>query len=145
LFCNYEKIDTLKRNVLFSNNHKADTTVYLTNEKSHSEHYSIKLTTDKPFNTSHIINDIREVKYLKISVWCFCTEKQANIVATSGKDFYTGSNTYIIEEPSGWKKIALNFWVPQGIETNHFSVYLWNAGTEPVYFDDLEIIKYKTE
>ena len=141
LFCNYEKIDSLKGTILFENNQKADTIIYLTSEKSHSGSHSLKLTGERPFNTSIKMKDIERVAYLQISAWCFCEEKNANIVASSGKVFYTGSNTYAEEEPSGWKKIVLNFWVPQELDPNDFSVYLWNAGSQPVYFDDLQIIK----
>lgn len=141
LSCNYEKIDTLKGTILFENNQKADTLIYLTSEKSHSESHSLKLTGEKPFNTSIKMKDIDRIAYLQISAWCYCEENHANIVASSGKVFYIGSNTYAEEVPSGWKKIVLNFWVPRELDPNDFSVYLWNSGTQPVYFDDLQVIK----
>jgi len=141
LFCNYEKIDTLKRTILFENNQKADTLIYLTSEKSHSESHSLKLTGESPFNTSIRMKDIDRIAYLQISAWCYCEEKHANIVASSGKVFYISSNTYAEEVPSGWKKIVLNFWVPKELDPNDFSVYLWNSGSKPIYFDDLQVIK----
>lgn len=141
LFCNYEKIDSIKGTVLFENNQKADTLISLTKEKSHSGSNSLKLTAESPFNTSIKIKDIDKVVYLQISAWCFCEKNEANIVASSGKVFYTGSNTFVAEEPSGWKKIVLSFWVPSELDPNDFSVYLWNGGSQPVYFDDLQVIK----
>lgn len=141
LFCNYEKIDSINGTILFENNQKADTLISLTSEKSHSGSHSLKLTAERPFNTSLKIKDIDKIAYLQISAWCYCEKNNANIVASSGKVFYTGSNTFVEEEPSGWKKMVLSFWVPSELDPNDFSVYLWNAGSEPVYFDDLQVIK----
>lgn len=141
LFCNYENFDTAKGAILFSNNQTAESLHYLTSEKSHSESHSIKVTAEMPFNTSIIINDIGSIDFLQISVWCYCDENHANLVATSGKNFYISNEKYTIEEPSGWKKIVLNFLVPHDVDTTHFSVYLWNNGTKPIYFDDFQIIK----
>ncbi|MGE5426742.1 MAG: hypothetical protein ACM3O8_02530, partial [Methylococcaceae bacterium] len=115
--------------------------ISLTSEKSHSGSHSLKLTAERPFNTSLKIKDIDKIAYLQISAWCYCEKNNANIVASSGKVFYTGSNTFVEEEPSGWKKMVLSFWVPSELDPNDFSVYLWNAGSEPVYFDDLQVIK----
>lgn len=141
LFCDYEKIDKETGTVLFSNNQTAEMPDYLTTEKSHSASHSIKLTAEKPFNTSHKVNDVEKIAYLQLSCWYYSKDDKAGIVATSGKDFYIGSNTFVLQEPSGWKKVELNFLVPPGINVNNFTIYLWNSGTEPAYFDDLQIIK----
>lgn len=141
LFCNYETMDIANGTILFANNQKAEIMSYLTSEKSHSESHSLKLTAERPFNTSFIMNDICNIAYLQISAWCYCDDNHANIVATSGKDFYISNNKYTTEEPSGWKKIVLNFLVPNGVDTSHFSIYLWNNGNKPIYFDDLQIIR----
>jgi hypothetical protein len=35
----------------------------------------------------------------------------------------------------------MNLHLPVQIDRDELIFYLWNAGTEPVYFDDLRIIK----
>lgn len=140
LFCDYETIDKTKGTILFSNEQKADTITYLTTEKSHSGKHSLKLTTERPFNTPLKFNDIKNIRYLQISLWAYGPENDANIIASDGKDLYLkGSIT--VKEPSGWNYFEINFVVPQEFDATNFAVYLWNSGTQPTYFDDLRIIK----
>lgn len=39
------------------------------------------------------------------------------------------------------EKTGLSFWVPQHVDNSRLIIYVWVTGTEPVWFDDLEIIK----
>ncbi len=142
LFCSYEKLDEAKNHVLFTNGEKADTTNFLSTEKSHSESHSIKLTPENPYSTIIKIEDISQVIYVRISAWCYCDEElRENIIADCGKDFTFYSNKNDTIEPSGWKRLILNFWVPQEQNITNCNISLWNSGPQPAYFDDLQIIK----
>ncbi len=142
ILCNYENIDTTNNQVLFNNGVKADTTNFITTEKSFSQNHSIKLSTGNPYSRVVKINDINNISAIQIKVWCYCTEElKANIIADCGKDYTFYSNKSDTITPSGWKRLVLNFWVPQGQPISKCNVSLWNSGSEPVYFDDLQIIK----
>ena len=140
LFCDYDKIDSTKGTILFSNGQKADTIIYLTTEKSHSGSHSLKLTSERPYNTSLKFKDLENIKYLQISAWSYCPENNANIIVSNGTDFYMSSNIDI-KEPSGWNYLVINCWVPKGLDNKQFAVFLWSQGKQPAYFDDLRIIK----
>lgn len=140
LLCNYEKIDSIAGNVLFQNGERADAKDLLSTEKSRSAKHSLLLTKDKPFSTALKISDADSVNFLQLSVWCQTTSKNAILVASGANNFYKSANECVAEEPSGWKKLILNTWLPKS-GTKDLSVYLWNNGTEPVYFDDFQIVK----
>ena len=140
LFCDYERIDTIKGTVLFSNNEKADTTMFLSREQKHSGVNSLKLTAERPFNTALKFDDIEQIKYFHIGIWRYCQGDDANIIASDGKDFYI-KGSIEKKEPSGWNYLTINFVVPSNIDFKSFAVYLWDSGKQPAYFDDLIIIK----
>jgi hypothetical protein len=88
------------------------------------------------------INDINNISAIQIKVWCYSTEElKANIIADCGKDHTFYGNKSDTITPSGWKRLVLNFWVPQGQTISKCNVSLWNSGSEPAYFDDLQITK----
>lgn len=142
LFCSYENVDEVKKLVYLSNGEKADTAFYLSNESFHSESYSIKLAPENPFSTAIKIKDIKRLMKVQVSVWCYSTEDlKTNIIAKCGKDhtFYGNENDTI--EPSGWKRLILNFWVPEEQDITDCQISFWNSGSQPAYFDDLQIVK----
>lgn len=142
LVCSYENMDEVKNHVFFTNGEKADTTAILSDEKSHSESHSIKLSPQNPYSTVIKLKDINRLMKIQVSVWCYCTEElRANIIASCGKDISFSSNEIDTIEPSGWKKLILNFWVSQEQDITNCYISFWNSGFQPAYFDDLQIIK----
>lgn len=145
LFCDYETIDFTNYQALFNNNSKAENTAHVTDEKPFSGKNSLKLRPEIPYSNSYTFNDLSKISYLQISAWSYNADKKAHIVATSGNEFYMVSND---EETDslGWGKISLSFWLPEKLNAETFKIYLWNSGQEPVYFDDLQIVKmYKNK
>lgn len=140
LFCDYETIDFVSYEALFNNNTKAESTVLLTEERAFSGKHSVMLKQENPYSSSYTFDDIDKISYLQISAWSFGTDKKSHIVATSGNEFYMVSNEAVADS-MGWQKLSLSFWLPQNLNTETFKIYLWNSGQEPVYFDDLQIIK----
>ncbi len=145
LTADFERISEVNKHVLLSNNQKADTLNNLSTEVSRSGGNSIILTAQNPYSHSVKINDIDLIRYMEISVWCYCKGNEGIIVASNNKDFYQSSNEYELTEESGWKKIVLMFWVPEKPFPKNYSFYLWNSGQEPIYFDDLQIVKMYKE
>jgi uncharacterized membrane protein len=138
--CNFENIDVQKMHVLFNNQEIAETSKNISTDKAFSGKHSMMLSPANPYGSAIKIDDLNKVSYLQISAWSYSKKNQLNIVAGNGKNFYLLSDE---ETPtaSGWKKIFLDFWVPKNLDTSTISIYFWNSSSEPVYYDDLQIIK----
>ncbi|MBC8004032.1 MAG: hypothetical protein H7X84_01050, partial [Verrucomicrobia bacterium] len=146
LFCDYESIDTIKNHVLLTNGEVADTLASLTEEKSHSGKYSTKLTAGYEFSRVIKLNDYKRLMKVQVSVWCYSPEdRRANIIASCGKglDFYSNESDSI--EPSGWRRLVLNFWMPQSDDVTKCNISFWYTGTQEAYFDDVQVIKIYKE
>ena len=139
--CDFESIDEVKKHILFQNNERADTLLKRTSEKAHNGQYSLKLTKENPYGISYNFKDVIEAHYIQISVWRYSNSSQNQIIASCGSDFYQSSRTITEKDSSGWAKLELNFLVPKNLNPEKFIIYLWNSGTDPVYFDDFVIKK----
>jgi hypothetical protein len=142
LSCDIENINKGKGHLLFSNNMKADTLTHISSEKFRSGGHSIKLTKENPYGLNCHFSNINLLTCIQASVWRSPNGITGNIVASCGTDFYQSSNTLIEKDSAGWEKLQLNFVVPNVVKTSDFSVYVWNSGPDPVYFDDLIIRKW---
>jgi len=140
LVCHFENIDLQKNYILFSNGERADAATHLSHNEFLSNSSSICLTKKEPFSLGIHFDDIDSIGKIEISVWVKGPVKNAFIVLDNKKGFYRKSNN-ISEEKDGWQKIVLNLRLPEDIDRDELIVYLWNAGSEPVYFDDLQLIK----
>jgi len=141
LTCNFEEVDFEKRHVLLSNIEKADTSNNLTSELSHSKNQSICLTSENPYSHSIKIKDIDRIGQIEISAWCHSIEDKGFIVLDGDNNFYQKSYKVDSTENNGWRKLTLKCWIPQNHIPLNISVYFWNPGSQPSYFDDLQIIK----
>lgn len=138
--CNFENTDLKNGQVLFDNKEMAETVRNISTDKVYSGKHSIMLSSENPYGATIKLKDLNKVSYLQISAWSYSQKSQLNIVAGSGKNFYLLSDEEVPTE-SGWKKIFLDFWVPKNLDASTISIYLWNSSSEPVYYDDLQIIK----
>lgn len=142
IFCDYERIDTLKHHVLLTNGEVADTLASITEEKAHSGKYSTKLSTGYDFSRVIKLNDFRKLMKVQVSVWCYSPEdRRANLIAScgTGLDFYSNESDSI--DSSGWRRLVLNFWMPQSDDVTKCNIGFWYTGTREAYFDDVQIIK----
>ncbi|MFA5972310.1 MAG: DUF2079 domain-containing protein [Lentimicrobiaceae bacterium] len=142
LMSDMEKIDESKQHVLFSNNETADTLTNRSDETAHSGMHSIKLSKENQFSKSLNFSDFKELKYMQVSIWRSPNGKTGNLVASCGNYFYQSVNSGIETDSTGWEKLELKFLVPEQKNDAIFTIYLWNSGPEPVYFDDLLIKKF---
>ncbi|MDD4109158.1 MAG: DUF2079 domain-containing protein [Prolixibacteraceae bacterium] len=139
IFCNYENLDTINNLVLSANREIAEKISLISDKMSFSEMHSIKLTSENPFSSVFQIDKIHHPTRVNISVWCYGREEnRANIIADCGDDYKFHSSQADTIMQSGWKRLVLSFWMPQNSSECTFS--LWNNGTQPVYFDDLQVI-----
>ncbi len=142
LVCDYEKLNSDEEHTLLSKKEKLETIKYRSDEVSLSGNFSIKITPENKYSTKIFLQNINPKDYIEISVWYY-TNKNAKgyIVADCGKRFHFYTKEIEDINSKGWKKLVLSFWLPQKPYFNGCSFYLGNHGTEPIYFDDLQVIK----
>lgn len=139
IFCSFENTDTVNNLVRSRDNRIVEKVSLLTNEMAFSEKKSVKLTPENPFSSVYKLENIKTGCRVKISAWSYSTEEfNANIIAGCGDNFKFNSNEADTVAESGWKRLTLNFWVPNDSSECGFS--FWNNGTQPACFDDLQVV-----
>jgi hypothetical protein len=142
LYCNYEKADTINHEVYFNDSTKATQIKKIVYNIRGSGNNCLLLDTQNPFGAFVEFKDAEKTEYIYATVRYLSTADRANIVVSCGSRFYYLNGKPNDEEPDGWKKLELGFWVPKHLDLNNLKVFLWNSGNEPAYFDDFQIIKY---
>ena len=141
LTCSFELTDKDKKHILFSNQTKADTISHLNNNHFRSKNSSLYLTPADPYSHGITINNIKNTDLIEVSVWYLGPDNSAFIVVDNKKNLYQKSNGIEAVDENGWKKTTLKCSLTENQKLSTTIIYLWNAGTVPVYFDDLLIIK----
>lgn len=143
LFCDFEMVDSVKNHVLFSNRQKADTILNLSHEHFRSGRSSVRLTPSNPYTHGVHPGRMESLDQLEISVWYLGKDDQAFIVVDNGTNLYTNSNKTDSIDSAGWKRISHTISLTPQQKLPSTIIYLWNAGNEPVWFDDFRIIRRK--
>ncbi len=140
---NFELTDNESEFVLLSNNEPADFIANRSDKVFRSGNYSICLGKENPYSKGITFKNIEAIKKLEISVWVKGISDNAFIVFDSKEGFYRNSNAVETTDNEGWKKLTLSFNFHNIQKSPNSILYLWNAGEEPIYFDDLQIaVKY---
>ena len=112
-----------------------------TNDVSFSGDHSVKLNNENQYGLTNAIPDLQFGESFQISVWRKAS-KNGFIIASAtnyyNNKFETG------ETKNGWEKLVMNIFVYRELENQELKIYLYNPEKEPVYFDDLEIIRFKS-
>lgn len=140
LNCNFEHFDTNNNHILFSNLTKADTLSHLNDKHSKSSKHSICLNPESPFSHGIHLGTLKNLYQLEISAWCYGETKNAHIILDNKVNLYRNSSIVEGSTEGGWKKIRLLHRFEENQNLPSTIVYLWNAGSIPVYFDDLQIV-----
>ena len=142
LTCNFEIVDQDKKQVLFSNLTKADTIIHLNHDLFRSKNSSLFLTPADPYSHGILLNNLTNTDQIEVSVWYLGSDNCA-IVIDNKENLYQKSDGVETVDKNGWKKITLKCLLKENQKLPSTIIYLWNSGTVPVYFDDLQIIKRK--
>jgi len=142
LTCNFEIVDKDKKQVLFSNQTKADPISRLSNSYFRSKNSSLCLTPADPYSHGISLNDLTNTDQIEVSVWYLGSDNCA-IVIDNKENLYQKSDGVKTVDKNGWKKITLKCSLKENQKLGSTIIYLWNASTTPIYFDDLQIIKQK--
>jgi hypothetical protein len=141
LTCNFEIADKNKNHILFSDGTKADTISHLSTQYFRSKNSSLCLTQKDPYSHGISLKDIKNTDQIEVSVWYLGADKSAFIVIDNKKNLYQKSDSVETIDEKGWKKTTLKCSLNENQKLSSTIIYLWNTGTSPIYFDDLQIIK----
>ncbi len=104
-------------------------------------HSALTIPKTKAFALEYKIIRIGPDAYFKVSVWRKSKDGKGTLV-------FTGDNTDIMylatSKPAeisdnGWEKLELEAYTPPHFGNGFVKIYVWNNGTDTVYFDDLII------
>jgi len=141
LTCNFEIADQDKKHVLLSNLTKADTISHVSSEYFRSKGSSLSLSPADPYSHGIPLSDIKNTDQIEVCVWYLGPDNSASIVIDNKENLYQKSNGFEIADKNGWKKITLRCSFKENQKLSSTIIYLWNSGSEAIYFDDLEIVK----
>jgi len=109
---------------------------------SYSGKYSVlTIPKKKAFAFGYSIKHSGPDNYFKVSVWRKSKDGKGVLVAASLiKDFYyLATSTPIHSKENGWEKLELEIYTPPNFGNQGIKFYVWNNGTDTVYFDDFVI------
>ena len=108
--------------------------------------YSSKLNANSPYGMTIKFNDLKNGESLVISVWRKTDNMSKSGIIASSSTFQYYNNEYDILEtdPNGWEKIIMKIFITSEFVNQELGIYVYNPNQDPVYFDDLEIIRYKS-
>ncbi|ALO14618.1 hypothetical protein L21SP5_00951 [Salinivirga cyanobacteriivorans] len=146
-FTNAEYLTINKKQFL----NPTDSTLYAngqtqSNDASYSGNYSIKLNAGNPYGATITIDSISTGESFSISAWRKNNEKDKGCIVASStpEKFYKKGTRVVDTTANGWEKIQLEFFIPENINGQELKIYLYNPNEKSVFFDDFEIIRYKS-
>ncbi len=147
LNCGAELLSTDKQSFLGEN----DSISFLngntrSDELAHKGRYSSKVEVGSPYGVGFKFKDLKPGESFKISVFRKSNSKsKGGLIASSSPSPYYNSE-YTVKETGtdGWEKIGMEIFIPDELAGQELVIYVYNPETDIVYFDDLEIIRYKS-
>jgi hypothetical protein len=114
---------------------------------AHNGKFSSRLHTSEPYGMGLKVQELKLGENFVISVWKKGKDKsKAGIVASSSPNpYYNYVYSPMETDSGGWEKIRMEFSVPAGLINQEIMIYLHNPDTDTVYFDDLEVIRYRSD
>lgn len=145
IFCGAEK--TMNNKYLTNNDsielENADTK---SKDEVFAGEYSAKLNNEKPYGMTFKSTDVLYGESFVVKVWVKGA-KDAKIVASGPVEtgfYYTDQKIIRQDTITGWRQLKMEFFVPASIEHKELRIYLYNPDSNPAYFDNLQILKYRS-
>ena len=117
------------------------------NEFARSGKYSSKLSESSPYGMTVKLNNLKFGESLAISVWRKAGDQSKGgiVVSSNSKNPYYNSEYKIPKTDSdGWEKLTMKIFISDELANQELTVYVHNPNPKPEYFDDFEIIRYKS-
>lgn len=108
--------------------------------------YSSKLNAGSPYGMTIKFNDLKNGESLVVSVWRKTVGKSKGGLIASSSTFQYYNNEYEVLETdsNGWERIVIEIFITSRFVDQELGIYAYNPDPDFVYFDDLEIIRYKS-
>ena len=124
-----------------------DSTVYFSGGKlqsdseAHTGNYSVYTTPKKAFSFSYKVKHAGPDWYFKLSVWRKSKNGTGVLVASAKKtkDLYLASSYPVETLINGWERLELEVYTPPTFNRDEITFYVWNNGTDTIFFDNFEI------
>ena len=112
-----------------------------TSKEFHSGNHAVYVTPKKAFAFAFKIKNARPDWYFKVSVWRKSKDGNGVLVAASEtpKLFYQTTKTVVEADENGWEKLEMEVFLPPTFRSDDIKFYVWNNGSDTVYFDDIAI------
>jgi MFS family permease len=113
---------------------------------AHRGKYSARLDANLPYGMTIRFKNLENGESFAITVWRKTINETKGALIASGSPYPYYNNEYRILEtdPAGWEKLFMGFFIPAELAGQELAVYVYNPDKDPVYFDDLEITRYKS-
>jgi hypothetical protein len=129
----------------------ADSTIFQygssqSNEFAHSGKFSARIGPSLPYGMTIKFKNLANGESFAITVYRNTIGESKGTIIASGSPYPYYNNEYRILETdsAGWEKLFKEIFIPAELDSQELVVYVYNQGKDPVYFDDLEIIRYKS-
>ena len=144
VFCDAEQLNEKKDKFVSTN----DSPDLLTGGKQQSskEAYSGKFSVQtfpqkRSFAFGYNIKNAGPDWYFKVSVWRKSKDGKGALVssANNAKLHYQATTDPTEKNADGWEKLEMEVYTPPNFGYGELKFYVWNNGSDTVYFDDLRI------
>ena len=124
--------------------HSFDNASTKSDEFHYSGQHSVKLTPEDPFGMTVKLDHVVYGESYIASVMRRKGGEAGQLIAAGDnrEKFYLNEYTINETDDADWEMLQMEFHIPKAMNDRTLSIYLWNPGSEPVYFDDLKIVRF---
>ncbi len=109
------------------------------------KHSVLTVPKTKAFAFAYTIKNAGPDWVFKVSVWRKSKDGKGSLVVASNNtdELYLATADAVETSRDGWERLELDIYTPPYFDGQDIKFYVWNNGSDSVYFDDLSIHRYK--
>jgi len=110
-------------------------------EMAFSGQHSSKLSQKEAFSLTTTFENVTGGESVVVSAWIYDPKDECRIIA-SGEDpelFYYNRRTIVVGDSLGWRKIQIDFFIPNEIHSGPLNIYMYYPGSDSAYVDDFRM------
>lgn len=115
---------------------------YRTKLNAHSGNHSVlTIPKTKAFAMMYKIRHVGPDAFFNVSVWRKSKDGLGALVVSGDNSeiLYLANTKSVEKNENGWEKLEMEIYTPPNFGSGILSIYVWNNGSDTVYFDDLII------
>lgn len=111
-------------------------------EASYGGKHSVKLDAHAHFGFTAVVSDLKAGERLEVYVWRKGNHSGTRIIADARPpSIYYNADQRVVQKDAGWELLRKDVYITQTWPGQELVLYLWNPTDDPVYFDELKIIR----